>query len=58
MTTSARIRSGVSSADLFEGPLSVGYTDEVVFAVGERQLDDLLDREAVVGQEDLLWPLG
>ena len=41
---------GAGLADLLEGPHSVAHADELVLAVGKRQLDDLLNRQTVVGQ--------
>ena len=44
----------LAGLDPVEQPLTVRYTDELVFAVGEGQLHDLLNREAVIGEKYLL----
>ena len=43
----------VAAGDAVEHTLAVGDADQVVFAVRKGQLDDLLNREAVISQKDL-----
>ena len=46
--------SGRTSASFSSGEPAVAHGDDLEVLVGEGQLDDLLDRDAVVGQQDLL----
>ena len=49
---------GPRLAHLLERPGAVADAGQLVVAVGERQFDDFLDRQAVVGQQNLFWHRG
>ena len=58
MPTSASTMSGGVRVDARDRLVAVADRDDVDVLVGERQLDDALNRDAVVGEEEGMRHLG